>query len=205
MSSESQSAMSDVDAAHADAHADATAQGRTRRVRSLSLLAASAGSLLAMFGSRRPWQPVAGQKDLLRGVVVPAEAPTGVIAVTSIAGACVALAVIVCGPRLRRGISVLAALTGLAGMASAVAYSRGSAAQGQAVPLTTLGLTVSGCLLVVIAGALIAIAQPTWQGLSSRYERTEDPKARERELGSGINSPDEDPWRALDAGVDPTL
>jgi hypothetical protein len=68
-----------------------------------------------------------------------------------------------------------------------------------------LGLTVSGCLLVVIAGALIAIAQPTWQGLSSRYERTEDPKARERELGSGINSPDEDPWRALDAGVDPTL
>ena len=188
-------------------HQPVTASGRpqARRTRSLVLLAAAAGSLLAMFGSRRPWQPTAGQRDLLRGITSTADAPTGIVAVTAIAGACVLIAVIVCGPRVRRGISSLAALTGLAAAGSVVAYAQSCATQGRAVPLTTLTMALGGCLLVVVAGAVITISQPTWQGLSTRYERSEHRKARQRELGGGIDTTAQDPWRSLDAGVDPTV
>jgi len=174
---------------------------------------AAAGSLMLLAASR-PWAALA-----VRTPGVPAEtvtvtgsdaAPlTAALALVVLAGS---VAVLPTGGWVRRAVGVVVAVAaGLGGVlafladdqvriALAEAVAASPAALGGGAPPTDVGLAWWRWLYVVAAAAGTVIAVTTaWRGqrwavMGSRY----DPPAATR------RTTDEDPWRTLDAGRDPT-
>lgn len=184
------------------------------RSRLLVVCAALLGAAGALTGAATlTWYtadiPAAGRAPV-RVAVTGAEAVAGLTAVALLAVAGVAAAVALAGPA-RRVLGVVLALAGAwLGVLLATA-TRPAPADVAALPTAPAGaglpasveataaplVAVVGVLLLLVAGAALAVAEPRLPRFGARYAAAQDRRAEP--------DPDRAAWDALDAGRDPTL
>lgn len=157
------------------------------------------GSALALHASTQQWVSVAGLVEVTgtRGrQLSPAAFALGLV---GLAGLVAVLATRTLGRRIVGGLVVLAGL-GL-GWASVVSRSAEVAWTAYGAPTDDPAWTVwpwvsvAGGGLVLLGGLLTVLRGGRWPAMSSRYDR---PSGQTR--GS-----EDDTWRALDRGEDPTV
>jgi uncharacterized membrane protein (TIGR02234 family) len=180
-----------------------------------TVLVGLAGAALAAVAASRDWARASGSAA---GIDVAASSKGSASAPLAVALALVALAawgvVLVVRGRVRRGVAVLGALAS-AGVLVAVVGAFGRAqddaveavvARGGTGDAFTSSLTAwywvcaAGAALTLLAFAVAVAVSPRWPSMSSRYDA---PAAR---AASSPAQPDneQDMWRALDDGHDPT-
>jgi uncharacterized membrane protein (TIGR02234 family) len=176
-----------------------------------TVLAGLAGAVLAAVAAGRDWATASGQAA---GVDVAAAAKGSASAPLAVALALVALAawgaVLVLRARARRVVAVVGALAA-AGVLGAVLSAAGRAGDDAVRAVVDSGGTgdtftssltgwyyacAGGALLTLAAFVIAAVAAPRWPAMSSRYDA---PAARTTEPRT-----EQDLWRALDEGHDPT-
>ncbi len=173
------------------------------------LLGLGGGALAAVAGTK-DWARAGGDAA---GVSVHAAAPGSEAAPLVVALALVALAgwgvVLVLRGRIRRAVAVIGALAS-AGVVAATVTATGAARQAALTAVAARGATgdtqahLTGWFAAALAGGLLCLAAfavavlkaPRWPAMGSRYDA---PAARPRRPES-----DQDLWRALDEGRDPT-
>lgn len=179
-----------------------------------TVLAGLAGAALAAVAGSKDWARAGGDAA---GVTVHASARGSESAPLVLALALVALAawgvVLVLRGRARRVVAVVGALACVGALAAAVPGFAG--ARGDAlVALTTRGATGGGhagltawpvvaaiALLVCLAAFAVAVLRaPAWPAMGSRYDAPVARPGRE-----GRPQTEQDMWRALDEGHDPTV
>ncbi len=176
-----------------------------------TVLLGLAGGALAAVAGTKDWARAAGDAA---GVAVHAAAPGSEAAPLVVALALVTLAawgvVLVLRGRVRRAVAVVGALAGLGVVAAALAAT-GTARRAALSALTGKGATgdvhadltawffvaVVGGLLCLAAFAVAVVRAPGWPAMGSKYDA---PAARAQRPES-----DQDLWRALDEGRDPTV
>ena len=197
--------------------------GLTSRTGVLGLLAG--GGLLAVIASAQPWwRAVGAEAPSTDSVVFSGDDATGglsqALALVVLAGT---LLTLVLATRGRRVLAVLLAISGL-GMAAlgAVRLPPSDVAVRTRFRLVSLveqflldatawpwiyALAGAG---VVVGAVLLWLFSPSWPGRRRRFERSSrahPPSAAAADLDVAAD-PEADPadtWRALDAGVDPTM
>jgi uncharacterized membrane protein (TIGR02234 family) len=184
-----------------------------RRSRSFAptVLAGLAGAVLMAIAAGRDWASATGDAA---GVTVRAAARGSASAPLVLALALVALAawgvVLVLRARARRVVAALGAVASIGALASALAAS-GRLTDDARAAVVTRGATgagidtsLTGWYVVAVAGAVLTAAAfvvavrvaGTWPAMGSRYDA---PGTRPREVA------EQDLWRAIDEGHDPTL
>ncbi|WP_433468652.1 Trp biosynthesis-associated membrane protein [Spirillospora sp. CA-128828] len=188
--------------------------GTPARERGLTALLCAAGAGLALLAAGRTWATVSAQnaitpftQHLTGGDLGGASGALGWAGLAGLA------ALFATRGRVRACVGVLIALFG-AGIAyastAAVQRSNVLSAAGDKSALLKLGadpaldvdlwwmVSVTGGILLVVAGLLTAVRGARWPGMSARYERAAPPDAAAAE---------DDPsalWKSLDRGEDPT-
>ncbi|MFA1548102.1 Trp biosynthesis-associated membrane protein [Actinomadura chokoriensis] len=188
------------------------------RERGLTALLCAAGAGLALLAAGRTWATVRAEdaitpftQTLTGGDLGGAAGALGWAGLAGLA------ALFATRGRVRAGVGVLIALFG-AGIAyaSAVAVQRPNvlSAAGDKSALLGLGadpalhvnlwwmVSVTGGVLLAVAGLVTAVRGARWPGMSSRYERAADrgPAAPEPAAADDPSAM----WRSLDRGEDPT-
>ncbi|GIF21251.1 putative membrane protein (TIGR02234 family) [Actinoplanes tereljensis] len=173
-----------------------------RRTYVLTLLAALAGSALALYAITRTWSiqltPRTGLSDLREAHTGTDREPwvTG-LAVVALAGTGALLAT---AGWVRRALGALLALAG-AGVAAGAILGRAGLDPGSAGAAGTIwpiACAIGG--VIIVLGGLTAFTQGhRWPGMSARYDRK--PAAPERPSVAADNRA---AWDALDRGDDPT-
>lgn len=176
-----------------------------------TVLVGLAGSALAAVAATRPWATAAGDAA---GIKVDAVATGSDAAPLAAALALVALAgwgvLLVVRGRVRRVVAVIGALAALGALASVVDAFDGAqnqaldalTGQGRTGDVAVASLTIwyylaaVGALLAALAFVVAVLRAPRWPAMGSKYDA---PSARSQAAVS-----EEDMWRALDDGRDPT-
>lgn len=202
---------------------DAPAEPRIRARRELTLTLAllAAGAVLGLLAASRPWGTV-----LDPAPVVPAEVTfTGsdlvpILPASSLVALAALVAVLAVRGFGRRLVGALVALVGAAAALSAgpvaadledrleqrVLNAPDVTASAATVVSSspTLGvLAVTGSVVVMVAGALVAVRGPSWPGMGTRYERGPSSPAT-TSTADGDAATSRERWDALDRGDDPT-
>ena len=169
-----------------------------------------------LLATTRPWATVLVSTpgvpaDTVAVTGSQARPVTAALALVVLAGSA---AIVPTGGWLRRGVGVVTGVAGLtaavvaatadaavrAALAEAVASSPASLGGGETTGGADLTwwrwLAVAAALAAAAVGAATARWGPSWAGMGRRYESPTASRGR---------SPDEDPWRAMDAGHDPTV
>jgi len=209
--------------------ADATAvRPRRRRSFAPTVLVGLAASVLTAVAAGRDWATASGRAA---GVVVTARATGSSSAPLALSLALVALAawgvVLVLRGRARRVVAVAGTLAAAGVLATAVSQAGRArtdavaqlVARGGVADQATTGLT--GWYVVCAVGAAVSLAalgvavalSPRWPGMGERYDA---PSARTHADGAAgpttdpdaghvtVPTTEQDMWRALDDGRDPT-
>jgi uncharacterized membrane protein (TIGR02234 family) len=176
-----------------------------------AVLAGLAGGVLAAVAATHDWATASGTSA---GVAVAAAAKGSSSAPLAVALALVALAawgvVLVLRGRVRRVVAVVGALAAAGVVASTVAASSrvrqdavaavvAKGGTGHAFGASLSGwyyACVIGGLLCLVALAVAVIASPRWPAMGARYDA---PAARTQAPAT-----EQDMWRSLDEGHDPT-
>lgn len=193
------------------------------RERGLTALACAAGAGLALLAAGRTWATVEAEdaitpftQNLTGGDLGGASGALGWAGLAGLA------ALFATRGRVRAGVGVLIALFG-AGIAyaSAAAVQRSNvlSAAGDKSALLKIGadaatdvnlwwmVSVTGGVLLAVAGLVTAVRGARWPGMSSRYERAAPGEAAPGEAAPGKPAAEDDPsamWKSLDRGEDPT-
>jgi len=181
----------------------------------MAVLGGVASGGLMLLGATRHWATVHVSTPAAPAAVITvsgsqAVPATAALALVVLAGA---VAIVPTGGRLRQAVGWVVAVAGvatavLAGLAddavrtaATEAVSRSPAALGGEPAVGAPGLTWWRWLTVGAAAAATGVGGWTarsgsaWAVMGSRYEAPTSPPA---------DAPDTDPWRAMDAGEDPT-
>ena len=180
-----------------------------------TVLAGLAGATLAAVASARDWADASGRAG---GVAVTAAAKGSESAPLALALGLVALAawgvVLVVRTRARRVVAAVGALASAGILAATVAAfgraqddaTRALAARGATGDVTPAALTgwywvtlVGGVLALVAFAAALRLA-PGWPAMGTRYDAPATRTAQEEAAAVS----EQDMWRALDDGRDPT-
>jgi uncharacterized membrane protein (TIGR02234 family) len=192
--------------------AEATTQPSGKRSRSYgpTVLVGLGGAGLAAVAAARDWATTAGDAAGMKveASVTGAESQPLVPALALVALAAWGVVLVVRGPvrRLVASVGVLASTGALIDVVLAfaavqdasveAAMARGATRQALETGLTPwYHLTAVGALGAVLAFAVAVVRSPRWPAMGSRYDA---PAAR------GPAATEEDMWRALDEGRDPT-
>jgi len=185
--------------------------GRGRRSFGPTVLLGVAAAVLAAVAAGQVWADATGASG---GVRVSASATGSASAPLAVALGLVALAawgvVLVLRGRVRRWVSVLGALAAAGVVATALASAgrarhdavAGVVAKGASQHASSAALTgwfvvcAVAALLTVGAFLVAAVASPRWPAMGSRYDAPAASAATART--------EQDMWRALDDGRDPT-
>lgn len=169
-----------------------------RRELLVALALVLVGAALALLASTQPWVSIAGLVEVTgtRGrQVSPGAFALGLV---GLAGLVAVLATRSLGRRIVGALVVLAGL-GLVWTSGWARSDRGWAGYGLPAgePSSTVWpwVSVAGGVLLVLGGVLTLVRGGRWPGMSSRYDR---PSRRSR-------TSEDDTWRALDRGEDPTV
>lgn len=157
------------------------------------------GSALALLASTQQWVSVAGLVEVTgtRGrQLSPAAFALGLV---GLAGLVAVLATRSLGRRIVGALVVLAGVglvwASIVGPSSDVGWTAYGTPTDDPVATAWPWVSVAGGVLVLLGGLLTVLRGGRWPGMSSRYER---PSGQAR-------SGEDDTWRALDRGEDPTV
>ena len=193
------------------------------RERGLTALLCAAGAGLALLAAARGWATVSAEdaitplsQDLTGGDLGGAAGALGWAGIAGLA------ALFATRGRARSGVGVLIALFG-AGIvyASAAAVQRPNvlSAAGEESALLNIGadpavdvnlwwmVSVTGGVLLAVAGLAAAVRGRRWPGMSARYERAAPGGPAAQKAAVEDAAAEDDPsalWKSLDRGEDPT-
>lgn len=137
--------------------------------------------------------------------VTGAAAHGGATGLALVAGVC-ALGVLAASPRIRRWIGVLAALCAVGAIGLVVTGGASmSAARDEAAgkltgtvhvwhPTTAEPLTLAALVVALAAAVRVVVAGPSWPAMGRKYEAP----------STARDATDDDMWKTLDRGEDPT-
>lgn len=176
------------------------------------VLCAAAAAATASWAQKAAWHPRASQAELLAGQVDSSATPAAAMGVIVSAAVCLLVAAWILPPPWRRFIAAAAVLGACATLASVTAYLGSHRA-----PVATTAAALAAAVLVLVAGGVMWRRRDAHAPTTSRYERSagEATVRASRESGGESAGPTReaaspasaanDPWKALDAGIDPTL
>lgn len=197
---------------------------RRYRALAVALLVQLVGAGAALLVSVQTWQRLTAAREGpfpdVRVDMTGRDVDSAITALALVALAGVVALLATRGP-WRRAVGVVVALAG-AGIVVRALLSAGAVGNGRALdfiasrretvttrPGTRVGidvvaawpvLTVACGLLVLAAGALVALRGGRWEGMSARYEVTPEPESAAETDAKAATSM----WSALDRGEDPT-
>jgi uncharacterized membrane protein (TIGR02234 family) len=176
----------------------------------LTVVLGLAGAVLAVVAAARDWATTRGDAAGMRveASVTGAESRPLVAALALVALAAWGVVLVMRGRRLRRSVAGVGALASVGAVLDVVlafgavqeaaveaAMARGATGDVFASGLTAwYYLTALGALVTLAAFVVAVVRSPRWPVMGSRYDA---PAAR-------VAATDEDMWRALDEGRDPT-
>lgn len=192
--------------------ADATSAPASpdRRSYAITVVAGLAGAALAAVGAARDWATARGDAAGIKveAAVSGAESRPLVAALTLLALASWGVVLVLRG-RVRRAVAAIGLLASAGALLDVVrafggvqddaldaAVARGATSDFFETSLTVwYYLTGVGALLTLVAFAVAVVRAPRWPEMGTKYDAPG---------GRGTPATDEDMWRALDEGRDPT-